>query len=111
MHAASTASSGLLRTSMVSSGFIHNFFLLSSIILSSSLSPLFFENIGLVYTCCRGNTRFVELELVFGSDMALSDITAIGQRIKEGLSARFPDLSFRLMPLASSHGSLWFTTG
>jgi cation diffusion facilitator family transporter len=60
-----------------------------------------FENIGLVYTRRSGNTRFIELELFFGSHMTLSDIAGIERRLKEGLSAYFPDLTFRLMPMTS----------
>jgi divalent metal cation (Fe/Co/Zn/Cd) transporter len=60
-----------------------------------------FDNIGLVYTRRSGNTRFIELELIFGSNMTLSDIAAIEQRIKEGLSANFPDMTFRLMPMTT----------
>jgi divalent metal cation (Fe/Co/Zn/Cd) transporter len=60
-----------------------------------------FENIGLVYTRRSGNTRFIELELVFDSNMTLPDIAGIEQRIREGLSAHFPDLTFRLMPVTT----------
>ena len=60
-----------------------------------------FENIGQVYTRRSGNTRFIEMELIFNSDITLSDIAVIEQRIKERLSAHFPDLTFRLMPTIS----------
>jgi cation diffusion facilitator family transporter len=57
-----------------------------------------FENIGCVYTRLSGNTRFIEMELIFNNDMTLSEIAVIEQRIRERLSGHFPDLSFRLMP-------------
>jgi cation diffusion facilitator family transporter len=60
-----------------------------------------FEDIGLVYTRRSGNTRFVELELVFDSQTALVNIAEIEQRLKVGMSAYFPDVSFRLIPLTA----------
>ncbi len=60
-----------------------------------------FENIGCVYTRLSGNTRFIEMELIFNSDMTLSEIAVVEQRIRERLSGHFPDLSFRLMPSAT----------